>query len=166
MERAKAGKELSRADMQLLERLKSDTARMSLDAESGQKKSKRGRPTELRRLAERIERLILEKLLERQQRGEKLTAADYAFLEKIKQATLEKAGAVKAPETKLPLGERLQASKEDLFDSLTWVAAHSKSRMARVQAAHELKQWANEEYHPLPLPKLVRARPQDVKVGA
>lgn len=164
LERAKAGEGLTRSDLRLLERLKSDEARLSANAPPARRKPKRGRPAKLRQLAEKIERLTLEKILERQERGERLTAADYAFLEKVKQAELEHADATKVRPNKPPLAERLQAFKENLFDSLCWVAENSKSHMARVTAAQTLKTWADDMEPPLEPYRIVEARPMDAHV--
>lgn len=101
----------------------------------------------------------MEKIHQRQERGEKLTGAEYAFLDKVKQANLEMADVSTEP-VKLPLPQRLQAFKEKLFDSLCWVVEHSKSHLARVSAA-PLKSWAEQEDVPLEGYELVEAHPED-----
>ncbi len=113
--------------------------------------------------AEQIERRAMEQLLERQESGDKLTAAEFAFLAKIKQMDNEKAVTAKIT-AKLPLSERLQAKKESWFESLCWVAENSKSHMARVTAVQTLKKWADEEGVPLEPYFITDAHPENEPV--
>ena len=166
LERAKAGKELTRTDLHLVEQIgsKFDASRTPPVKESAPQKPKRGRPTKIRQIVARVERQGLEQLLERQSRGEKLTGAEYTFLERMKQSNMDKAASKKKTlPAKLPLSDRLQASKEAAFESLCCVMEHSKSHMARVQAAQAVKEWAAET-EPLPEPlTFVRINPEDLR---
>ena len=168
LERAKAGKDLTRSDLHLVEQIgsKFDAPRTPPVTESAPQKPKRGRPPKMRQMLEEIELDAVEQLRERLKRGEKLTGADYWFIERTKQATVEQADASKknAQPAKLPLAERLQESKEVAFESLRCVMEHSKSDMARVSAAQTVEEWADQEEPPLEPYKFVLARPQDVKL--
>ncbi|HLX62035.1 MAG TPA: hypothetical protein VKX17_12205 [Planctomycetota bacterium] len=64
---------------------------------------------------------------------------------------------------KLPLADRLQASKEAAFELLCCVMEHSKSHMARVSAAQTVKEWAAET-EPIPEPlTFVRVNREDLR---
>src|SRR6185295_4272243 len=97
VERAKAGEELTAADMRLLERFDSEKP-----ATCPEPKKKRGRPMKAEALAKKIELQALEEIHDRQERGEKLTGADYAFLAKMKLQNAEPTAASNVLQMPLP----------------------------------------------------------------
>ena len=169
VERVKAGGELSRADLSLLKQLSGKLAasRTLADAQAVPQqpaKKRSGRPPNPKKLAEKIKLQALRDLCDRQAKGCALTGADYQFLEKFIQASLEKAESSKAPAAQLPLPQRLQAFKETMFDSLCWIVRNSKSHMARVSAVQTLKQWSEEDEPPPEPIEAVAFRPEDIKL--
>lgn len=147
VERAKAGQELSRSDLQLLHRLseKLDAAKAQSEAQKPlqKMKRKRGRPTNPRVLADRITHQALEDLSRRQERGDKLSGADYAFLEKMTHA--EKAtgsNVIQMPLNKETRAQRLARLDEDALRVIEnglrterGVALATFAKMAREAAA-------------------------------
>ena len=155
VERAKAGAELNRADLQLLNRLsiKLDSAKAQSEAQKcemnskqqqNNKKRKRGRPANPRLLADKAERQALEEICERQARGEKLTGADYAFLEKMKLATapekLKASNILQFPEQNETWAQRLARLKEQAIVAIEYgvVNESGNARAAFAKMALEL----------------------------
>ena len=144
LERAKAGETLNRSDMQLLERLKADAAKVSLNTESALKKPKRGRPGNPRILADKIERQALQDIDARQAKGEKLTGADYAFLEKMKLATAPQkptaSNILQFPEQNETWAQRLARLKEQAIVAIEYgvVNESGNARAAFAKMALEL----------------------------
>ncbi len=157
---AKKNEPISREDMRLIERLKAEARRSE---PLPKKKRGRGRPKKSLQIAQKIERLMLEKLQERMENDQKLTAADYAFIEKVKQQEREQEPHAQQT-AKVALAQRLQNYKETLFDSLCWVVENSKSHQARVVAAGHLRKWADESDYLMEPYEIEDAKPEDQKV--
>jgi len=151
IERAKAGKELSPADLKLLHRFstKLDIAKAQIISTksiraSQLKKQRPGRPTDARKLADKIARQALDEISVRQARGEKLTGADYAFLEKMRlEASVKKdsaANVIQLPRQPETWAQRLGRLKEQAVAAIEYGVANEcgNARAAFAKMALEL----------------------------
>ena len=130
------------------------------------KKKQRGRPKKPLPIpveVDNIYRVALDQLKARQANGEKLTGADYAFLDKMAAADTQKANAAMTREiVQGSIDKKLQFARIKSFHVLSDLLDNPTREDVRMQAALALKKWADDEEPPQEPVKFTVVKPSEV----
>ncbi len=111
-----------------------------------------------------IYRTALLEIVKRQAAGDKLTGADYAFLEKVTNAESEKKSAFGTREVvQGSIDKQVQFARIKSFHKLNHLLDNSKRDDVCLQAALALKKWADEEEPPSEAVTFTVVKPNEVK---